>query len=358
MMLTLSALFLTLAPTQGRQIVEPAAQAPAQEPLGQILMVHDVHDVISKTMTPPAVSKALRESDLDDVLVADVEKLIADRTARDQFVQLIRTWVPIESEAQLTVTSEGMLIANMTPASHAELSRFIDVQRSGPPTYQVDLKLVEVPKNSIPADLIALPWPSLLNDEQTRIYRQEVATDPLGEELQTFGLNWFSRQEFSISNTQQLDFISDVLVHRDEASGAQIEDPVVVSLEEGVTFRGRQVPLAGDRVGFELNVKIAKITRPIPTLEFTPEFATKPVRIQLPESVIHRAKTEISLDSPGAFVLLLPSESKNSRPVLVDGIDGSFVDGVVRRRFLEGVIRPSNLAPPSTALPPAAPEAR
>lgn len=327
-MLTLNTLLLALVPVQGRQVVEPAPQAPAQQLLDQVLTVHDAHDLIPKAIIPPAVSEALRESDLDELLIADIEKLITDRTARDQLVQLIRTWVPIEPEAQLSATPEGMLLANMTLASHDELSRFFEVQRSGPRSYRVELKLVEVPTTEVPANLLALPGLSSLNDEQARIYRQQLATAPLAEELTTVTITSFARQEFSISEIHQEAYIADVVIHRDEAAGVQTAEPSVEVLQEGVHLRGRAVPLFGNRVGIEIHLKLMDIARPIQTMELTPEFSTTPITVQLPELTITSTKTEISLDSPGAFVVLVP---------LGDHRD--------RQLFLEGVVRPEMLAP-------------
>ena len=327
MMLTLSALLLVLVPAQGRQVVEPAPQAPAQQLPDQILTIHDAHDIMPKGMIPPSVSEALRESDLDEILVADIEKLIADRTAQDQIVQVIRTWVPIEPEAQLTATPEGMLLANMTLASHDELSRFLEVQRSGPRSYRVDLKLVEIPTNEVPADLLALDGPSPLNDEQTRIYRQQLATSPLTEELFAPTIKLLARQEFSISKMDQETYIADVSYHQDEASGVQTADPVVKVLQEGVLLRGRAVPLFGDRVGVEINLKRTDVERPMKTIELTPEFSTTPITLHLPELTITSAKAEISLDCPGSFVVLVPLDRKGGQ------------------LFLEGVVRPERLAP-------------
>lgn len=326
MMLTLSTLLLALSPVQGRQVVEPVPEDPTQDALNQVLTVHDAHDLMPEGIIPPAVSEALQASGLDDVLVADVEKLIADRTAQDQLVELIRTWVPIEPEAQLEATREGMLLANMTLASHDELLSFLQVQRSGPRSYNMEFKVIEVPTRDLPVSLFGVSSSTPLDDHQTRAYRERVATNPLAEQLFMPTIASIARQEFSVLKTHQEAYIADVSIHRDRATNTQTVDPIVNVVQEGFILRGHAVPLFGDRVGIEINLEVAEISRPIATMEFTPEFATTPITLQLPEVTTISTKTELSLDSPGAFVLSVPLPHKESR------------------LFLEGVVRPATFA--------------
>lgn len=321
-MILISAL-LFLAQADSPQATRRAVLPTQPEQEERFLRVYDVEDLRLPGSVPPEIRECLRKAELDASLIEEIEAMIERERFHREFVDLLRTWVPLGDEAQLDMKS-GTFVANLTQAEHGRVEEFLTVQRSAAPYFQLDFTLYSLPADSLPDDLEERDASSgsevLDGDALVRFFGQ-VRVGPQTDQLMAPSVACLARQSSSISSLNQIAYVADFEVVTDPATGAATADPVVKIIQDGVRLQARPVPLLDDRIGLELDLEVSAVTRPIATFETTVLESEQTVTIQLPETVITRFDSDLSLDSPGSFVLDI-------------GLQGN------RRLYLQGSVEP------------------
>jgi len=114
-------------------------------------------------------------------------------------------------------------------------------------------------------------------------------------------LTAYNGQRANVTVLNQVSYISDFDV--EIAQAAQIGDPIVQTLRDGVVLDLRPVVTADRRfITMELRPTIAILTRPIATFQTTLANGP-PVTIQLPELKIQRVRTTVTMPDGGTLLL-------------------------------------------------------
>lgn len=142
---------------------------------------------------------------------------------------------------------------------------------------------------------------TLIDDTQLEVILRAVEKSDRSTVVLAPKLTAYAGQRANISVLNQVSYISDFDV--EIAQAAQIGDPIVQTLRDGVILDLRPVVTADRRfITMELRPTIAILTRPIATFQTTLANGP-PVTIQLPELKIQRVRTTVTVPDGGTLLL-------------------------------------------------------
>jgi general secretion pathway protein D len=142
---------------------------------------------------------------------------------------------------------------------------------------------------------------TLIDDTQLEVILRAVEKSDRSTVVLAPKLTAYAGQRANITVLNQVSYISDFDV--EIAQAAQIGDPIVQTLRDGVILDLRPVVTADRRfITMELRPTIAILTRPIATFQTTLANGP-PVTIQLPELKIQRVRTTVTMPDGGTLLL-------------------------------------------------------
>lgn len=236
----------------------------------------------------------------------------------------------LRADEEIQPLGERWLVVLGRAEQHAWVERFLaDAKEQAAAALRVQCELFAMPELVFQRDVA----PALRRDggagaetpavlapgERTRAFLESLARhgEVTAVELPGVVLRPLSPGHVSVAN--QTAYVRDFEV--EVAQGSFVANPIVDVVKDGVSVVTSAVPL-GDVTGLSLDVKVADLQRPIPTLETTLAGGTLPVTIQVPQLFETRVEATVKLPPEHTVVLTLPA--RTGRRYLVTVVAGPF----------------------------------
>lgn len=308
---------LLLVPLVGSQAKDPAlvrisevqalAQGESQAAGSRSLVVYDVADVLARNAGEPeaadavgyAASIAQRGATLADLARAFLEPAF-DRE-RDR----------------VEATATGTVIAQLTPAGHAWLAKFLELQRANDCLIDSQFQLLTGPNGAFDA---LVPKDAGFARISAADAAEFVAKAQAGESCEVVlapRLVTFNRQKGTLSVLDQVSYVKDWTIELVEPGHRAIAEPNVDVVQSGLVLELRGVVLDPTGIGAQIELTQASVEQPIPTRKIRlPIAGSTEVEIGLPQVQRVGLRANVALE-PGSVAILRAPFQEDGREAVV-----------------------------------------
>lgn len=248
-----------------------------------------------------------------ETLHAGVERRATELAASVR--ELVRP--PFDEDRHASVVIDGARLAFVgTAEQHAWLAGVLEAMRTFSGFVDVQGRVLYLPSGLLAEAQIDPVSGSFLSDAQVekllRIIAQRGNVDLLSMPRVAFK----PLQSASLTALDEIPYIADFALT--EVSGEAVLDPVIRTVQEGLTLELRAVPLADGRLAVSCQFDRSVVTRPIRMTSTT--YGGKldaPVTVQVPEVRMLRAEGRFDVWPSETVLLLAPDQEGESQTVVL-----------------------------------------
>jgi hypothetical protein len=296
---------LALSPSSSGPLAEPP---PEQDVVWRTISIDD----LTGGSRGEELLRNLGDAELDDLEQAfsrySKARTSADRAARLLLEAILRHAEPsFEGGNEVRLEGTSKLLVSATPVHVDWIESFLDVQRSE--DRQLDMKVLFCRAPLETAEKLGLKGPQrVLGAVGTAELETELESRPEVQVLSRPRVAVGPRNLAEMQATEQLAYIGDyerVILHPGEREFA---DPIVDTVEQGVTCKLRALPLGGKTYSLDVDFVHSRIVHMrVFETTFGGSFQD-PVEITLPMVATMRAQSRFALDLGQGLAICTPDE--------------------------------------------------
>lgn len=318
--LALCLLVLPRAPQERRVVPAPLAQEP--QPQGDLrLALYDVAQLTGHAdLARSTESLARRPADEASRAWLDFQELERQRTQceaqRDGLLAALREGLrpPLEGGARLEWLEGGRIALLGRAEQHAWIAAFLANAQTFDGLYDVQTVLWSAPRSAGLGDLLRRHGDRLSPAAASNLLAR---LDDLALERTTAPrIVCFPFSSVELSVGSELAYVADWEFLELTDRGDAVPAPVVEHAFDGLHLVLRCIPLDGERVRLDCDVRLTTLQRPIPSRPTAIRVGSELVTIQVPEWTTARVEGHVDL-APGETMLLAAEDAAADRIVLV-----------------------------------------
>lgn len=226
----------------------------------------------------------------------------------------VRDYVAIDAK-NVHVVTPGVLAVLGTAEEHAALARFLEWQRAMAESVLVEAEVWTAAAGTLTQ--LGFGGQSLLSPEgRDPLVQRLLAAEAERIQAPRILLNPSSRRG-TVSVGDQIAYIRDFDVEHDPRTRTTVADPVIDVVFDGLLLDVRITPLEADTLGASVELKLSRVTRPIPTREIELAPNASPVTLQEPDVRTTSVRTRVRMPDGHTAVLLAPDPEGEGELVLL-----------------------------------------
>lgn len=253
---------------QAQDLVTPDESAFV-DPLN-LIEIYDVSDLIQDRSPLGAILVPSEANQAEAQKLADTLTSVMD--ARKRGLESIRA------------LPDGHVVVTGHKAAHEYTASFLEAQRTCPSVIMINFKMFEVPTGHL--QTLGIEGNSALFEDPIEFdnLMKELEDSATVDVLSSPNVGVRPRRSKQIQTLNQVAYVADYLLQIVQPGNAEILDPVIDTVKEGLTVDVRAVPIPGGTVQFDLDVSYSLLKRPMRSVKTRIQAGDGPeVEISLPE---------------------------------------------------------------------------
>jgi hypothetical protein len=273
------------------------------------------------------------EDPLNLVVVYDVSDLILDRSPlgnpkvpseanRVEAQELVDTLMSVMNTHKRGLDSiralpDGHIVVTGHQPSHEYTVDFLEAQRTCPSAIVINFTMFEVPAGYL--QILGIEGNSALFEDPAEFNKimGVLETNEKVNLLSSPNVAVRPRGSAQIETINHISYVADYILQIVQPGNAEILDPVIDTVKEGLTVDVRAVPIPGGTVQFDLDVSYSLLQRPMRTVKTRIKAGDGPeVEISLPQVEKISLSSVLSL-SPGSRALISSASPSADRDFVI-----------------------------------------
>ena len=212
---------------------------------------------------------------------------------------------------------DGRIVVTGHKASHEYALEFLEAQRTCPSSIVINFQMFEVPAGHL--QTLGIEGNSALFEDPAEFYKLMNALENSAsvDVLSSPNVAVRPRSSAQIETTNQVAYVADYVLQIVQPGNAEILDPVIDTVKEGLTVDVRAVPIPGGTVQFDLDVSYSLLKRPMRTVKTRIQAGDGPeVEISLPEVEKISLSSVLSL-AEGSMALISSASPSADRDFVI-----------------------------------------
>lgn len=277
-------------------------EGPFVDPLN-VIEIYDVSDLIQDRSRLGALLIPSEANQAEAQKLADTLTSVMDTRKRGL--------------ASIRAVPDGHIVVTGHRAAHEYTLSFLEAQRAAPSAIVINFQMFEVPAGHL--QTLGIEGNSALFEDPADFYNlmKELENSATVDVLSSPNVAVRPRSSAQIETTNQVAYVADYILQIVQPGNAEILDPVIDTVKEGLTVDVRAVPVPGGTVQFDLDVSYSLLKRPMRTVKTRIQAGNGPeVEISLPEVEKISLSSVLSL-SEGSMALISSASPAADRDFVI-----------------------------------------